>query len=266
MTISGLTSTSLFTPPPQATNPQSKIRQQIAALFQDIKAGNLSAAQSDLGTVNQLLGGTTSTSNSTDTVSATGASTSTSGQTNPLSQLLSQIGSSLQSGDITGAQSALSTFETQAQQTQGDGGSTPHHHHHHGGGGGGSGSGVNDALAQLIQSVQSGDLTGAQNSYAALFGDSSDSSDSSDDGLSALGSIGATTGTGSASSTTTVSNSTDSVTGTGTNPATGSNSLFAQLLAGLGSALQNNDIVTAQQDLTTFAQSWKTGSAVNVTA
>ena len=51
-------------------------------------------------------------------------------------QALNQIGTYLQKGDITDAQTALASLQ---QQQQAAGGAGSGHHHHHGGGGGGGG-------------------------------------------------------------------------------------------------------------------------------
>ena len=250
MTVLGLTPANPFATSSPSANALINIHQQIAALFRDVRAGNLSAAQSDLDAVNQSLGRDAATGNPTDATATSGA---TAGQTRSLSQVLGQIGGALQSGDIAGAQGALSTFETQARQSRGAGEPAPaHHDHHHLD----AGSSVNDALASLIASVQSGDLAGAQNSFATLSGDAAASTTDGSSTPESPGGAGATSG----------QTPTDSPSGPASNPATAGTSLFAQFLAGLGATLQNNDLAAAQRNLTSFAQSWKTGSAVNLTA
>jgi hypothetical protein len=47
------------------------------------------------------------------------------GQSNPFQQAIQSIGSALQSGDISGAQQALQTFQSQMKGAR-------HGHHHHG--------------------------------------------------------------------------------------------------------------------------------------
>jgi hypothetical protein len=60
------------------------------------------------------------------------AATSTSQtQGSPFQQMISQVGSALQSGNLTAAQQALSSFQQMAAS-----GASGHHHHRHGGGAG----------------------------------------------------------------------------------------------------------------------------------
>lgn len=91
------------------------IEQAFAQLAQDLKSGNLSAAQQDFSTIQQ------------DMQSAMAAhghhrhhhhseSRQNSSQENPISQLFSQLGQDLQSGNLTAAQQDFSTIQQQFQQ------------------------------------------------------------------------------------------------------------------------------------------------------
>ncbi len=134
-----------------ATKPA--LRQQMNSLFKDIKSGNLTAAKSDYSALSQLLG------------SSGGANAASGASSNPFSALLGQVGASLSSGDISGAQDALSDFQSQgpsqtiAQGMAADAVAGQHKHH---------GVGKQQGMASLISSIQKGDLGGAQDAYASL--------------------------------------------------------------------------------------------------
>lgn len=94
-------------------------------LIQAIKSGNLDAAQSAYDSLTSQL----PASDQSSTNASTGTTASDSGGNSSFQQFLQQVGAALQSGDIQGAQTALSSLE---QNSKVGGG----HHHHHGGGGG----------------------------------------------------------------------------------------------------------------------------------
>jgi outer membrane protein assembly factor BamD (BamD/ComL family) len=106
MAISGV-SPSVSTFQTNQTDP----RQLFAQLTSAINSGDLDNAQQIYTQLSQALGGTNANSN------------------NPFDQALNAIGQSLQSGDINGAQQALSSLQQQAQAGR------SHHHHGHRGGG-----------------------------------------------------------------------------------------------------------------------------------
>lgn len=148
MSVSGISSSNLF----ESTNQtvQSKMQQfqkEFQQLGQDLQSGDLSAAQSDFVTLQQV--GTSS------------ATSSAQGNT-PISQAWNQLAQDLKSGNIRGAQQDFTqiqqAFQNQASHSHG-------HHRHHGGGGGGA---MNQLFQQLGQALQSGDLTGAQTAYNTL--------------------------------------------------------------------------------------------------
>ncbi len=138
-----------------ASNPY----QQIQRLSQALQSGNLSAAQSDIATLQAAF------SQPATTTSATTASTS-----NPIAQAFNQLGTDLQSGNLSAAQKDFSTVQ---QDLQSEGGpSTSHfHHHHHFSGGSGNSTDQNPLLLdlnQVGQSLTSSNLAGAQQAYATL--------------------------------------------------------------------------------------------------
>jgi hypothetical protein len=150
MTISAIGASSVYAPDQNGATSKPGLRQQMSALFKDVQSGNLTAAKSDFDALSQLLGGS-------------GGASAASG---PFSALLGQVGAALSSGDITGAQSALSDFQSQGPsqalaQGQAADAAAGHHKHHHG-------IGKQQGIASLVSSIQNGDLQGAQDAYASL--------------------------------------------------------------------------------------------------
>ncbi|HXW90292.1 MAG TPA: hypothetical protein VEK33_07075 [Terriglobales bacterium] len=129
-------------------NTRQEIQQDFEQLGQALQSGNLTAAQQDFATLEQLLPQNNSTSANANS---------------PLSQAFSQLSQDLQSGNLTAAQQAYATiqqdFQGQAAHWQG------HHHHHHADGEAGS---FGQLFSQLGQDLQSGNLTAAQKAFAAL--------------------------------------------------------------------------------------------------
>ncbi len=152
MSVSGISSSSLYSTQNVESNAQ-KFRQEFQQLGQDLQAGNLSAAQSDFATL-QNLGSQNSTASS---------------QSNsPIAQAFSQLAKDLQSGNLSAAQSDFATIQQgfQNQSAQGQTGATQgHHHHHHGSGGS---SEISQLLDQLGTALQSGNLSTAQQAYSSL--------------------------------------------------------------------------------------------------
>lgn len=202
---------------------QSTTGKAISSLFSAIQSGDLSTAQSDYATVSALLSGTGSTT-------VTGSGTSATGGTgqDSFQQLISQIGTALQSGDISSAQSALSQFQSDTPPPPPPPGNGPD-------------SSTGKAISSLFSSIQSGDLTSAQSAYASL--------------ESLLGG----SSTSSSASSTSSSGSASSASGSSTN----SQDLFQQLLDNIGTDLSNNDLTSAQTALTNFSKGASSGLAYN---
>ncbi len=117
MSVSGISSSTLYdTQSVQSTAQQ--LRQEFQQLGQDLQSSNLSAAQSDFATLQNL-----SAQNSP----------STSQTSNPITQAFSQLAKDLQSGNLSGAQQDFATIQQdfKNQSTQGQTGATQGHHHHH---------------------------------------------------------------------------------------------------------------------------------------
>lgn len=122
-------STTAARPGGNVGNPVTQAFQQLA---QDLKSGNLSAAQSDFSTLQQDLQGVGGKSPAGPVQrehqhhrlgGASGVSGGGSG--NPISTLFSQLGQALQAGNLTAAQTAYGSLQADfAQFSQGDGLST----------------------------------------------------------------------------------------------------------------------------------------------
>jgi len=153
VSVSGILSSSLANYTVQ--NMQSRMQQfqqEFQQLGQDLQSGNLSAAQSDFGALQQYAPQANSSSQNTS----------------PIAQAFNQLATDLQAGNTTAAQQDYATiqqdFQSQGTQNQG---AHMHHHHHHGGGGSQSNS-IEQMFQQLGQDLQSGQLSAAQQAYGSL--------------------------------------------------------------------------------------------------
>ena len=163
MSVSGILSSNFSNYNTQSVqNQMQQFRQEFQQLGQDLQSGNLSAAQADFATLQQL-----------EPQSSSSASSSSS---NPIAQAFNQLSQDLQSGNLSAAQQDYSTIQQDFQSH-----AAAHGHHHHGGGGGQQ-NGISQLLSELGQALQSGNLTNAQQAYSTLmqdfqqFGQSSGSS------------------------------------------------------------------------------------------
>ncbi len=186
MSVSGISSSSFSDYGAQSVQ-KDQAEQEFRQLGQDLESGNLSAAQSDFSTLQQL---------TSQSATASSASTSTSSQSNnPIAQAFNQLATDLKSGNLSAAQQDFAQiqqdFQNEAASTD-NGAELPHHHHR---GGGGESSTISSLFQQLGQSLQSGNLTSAQSTFATLQQD-----------LQQFSSTGGSAGGGSAAATTTGSN------------------------------------------------------------
>jgi hypothetical protein len=154
MSLSGISSSNLFSYESQNNQNQGKLQQfqqEFEQLGEDLQSGNLSGAQTDFATLQQMAPQGTSSTSSTSS--------------NPLQQAFQQLGQDLQSGNVSAAQQDCSNiqqdFQNIAQRAHG-------HHHHHGGGNESEMSQISQAFQQLGQALQSGNLSGAQQAYTTL--------------------------------------------------------------------------------------------------
>ena len=129
-----------------AVRAMQQSRQTIQKLGQDLQSGNLSAAQSDFASLTNQAGSTSSTQSG-----------------NTVAQQFQKLGQDLQSGNLSAAQQDYTAMQ---QSTESEAAQGHHRHHHHGGGA--AMSQVNQAVNQLGQALQSGNLTTAQQAYVSL--------------------------------------------------------------------------------------------------
>jgi len=153
MSVSGILSSNFSNDNTQSVqNQMQQFRQEFQQLGQDLQSGNLSAAQADFATLQQL-----------EPQSSSSASSSSS---NPIAQAFNQLSQDLQSGNLSAAQQDYATIQQDFQSHAAVHG----HHHHHGGGGGGE-SEISQLLSELGQALQSGNLSNAQQAYSTLMQD-----------------------------------------------------------------------------------------------
>lgn len=153
MSVSGISSGNFLNYNAQSiqTNAQ-QFRQEFLQLGQDLQSGNLSAAQADFATLQQ--------------VGPQANSTSSAQNNSPTAQAFSQLSQDLKSGNLSAAQQEYTTVQQDYQNQA----SQVHHHHHRGGGNGGE-SPVTQLLEQLGQDLQSGNVSAAQQAYSTLMQD-----------------------------------------------------------------------------------------------
>lgn len=156
MSLSGISSSNLFSYESQNNQNQNKLQQfqqEFEQLGEDLQSGNLSAAQTDFATLQQMAPQETSSASSTSSTSS-----------NPLQQAFQQLGQDLQSGNVSAAQQDYSNIQQDFQSIA----QHAHGHHHHHGGGDSETSQLSQAFQQLGQALQSGNLSSAQQAYTTL--------------------------------------------------------------------------------------------------
>jgi soluble cytochrome b562 len=151
MSVSGISSSSLLNYSTQDVQSKMKqFQQAFQQLGQDLQSGNLSAAQSDFATLQQLVPQNNSTSSAQSN--------------NPIAQAFNQLSQDLQAGNLSAAQQDYTTIQQDFQNQA----AKMHGHHHHRGGGGSGTSAISQLLDQLGQALQSGNLSTAQQVFSNL--------------------------------------------------------------------------------------------------
>jgi outer membrane protein assembly factor BamD (BamD/ComL family) len=192
MSVAAISSSSLFDVSNQnVVSKREKIQQEFQQLGQDLQSGDLTAAQTDFTTLQQLVpklasipttaaGSTTGTTTGTagaTTSAAASTPTTTVASTDPRVQAFAQLEQDIQSGNTSGAQQDYSNIQQIFQQR-----ASEHNNHrfHTGGFSGAPGvstlpggvgslpSGVGQLFQQLGQALQSGDLNSAKQAYSSL--------------------------------------------------------------------------------------------------
>jgi outer membrane protein assembly factor BamD (BamD/ComL family) len=121
---------------------RQQFQQEFKALGQDLKSGDLSAAQSDFAMIQQL--------NPYSNASSYG--------TNPIAQAFNQLSTDLKSGNLSAARQDYSNMEQHFESR------AVHHHHVEAGGN----DTIDQLMQQLGQALQAGNLSAAQKSYSTL--------------------------------------------------------------------------------------------------
>ena len=158
MSIAGIASTALFSllnnqQSTQNKNPQGifqQIQDEFQQLGQDLQAGNLSQAQQDYAMLSQNF----------PQANPSGGATSN----NPIAQAFSALSQDPHSGNLAAAQQDYSTIQQDLQRQNSGGIHGPHHLH----GGGLQQQQIEQAFSSLSSALQSGNVTAAQNVFAAL--------------------------------------------------------------------------------------------------
>jgi outer membrane protein assembly factor BamD (BamD/ComL family) len=188
MSILGIASTLLSQFGATAAQPKFQpSKQGFQQLGQDLQSGNLTQAQSDFASLQKNLPGQQS------------ASTTASTATSTLTQAVAQLAQDLKSGNLAAAQSDIAAVQQDAQQASAPQGAPHGHHHHHGTESQDSTqsssqqTAIQTLFSQLGQSLQTGNLTGAQQAYSTL---QQDFLQSGFGGASSTGSSTSATGSG----------------------------------------------------------------------
>lgn len=151
MSVSGVFSSSFSnTSTESVQNTRQEIQQDFAQLGKDLESGNLSAAQADFATLQQLMPNN---------------SASAAESNSPMAPAFHQLSEDLQSGNLTAAQQAYANIQQDFQNRTAPTEGHRHHNHHHGGGGASS---LSQLLSQLGMALGSGNLSQAQQVFATL--------------------------------------------------------------------------------------------------
>jgi hypothetical protein len=131
----------------------NNFKQAFQKLGQDLQSGNIAGAETDLATLQT----------NTPLQPSTGSHATSSSSSGIVSQAFNQIAQDLQSGNLSAAQTDYAGLQQDLKQ-----GNHVFHHHLHGTGSTGNLSQAQQALTQLGQALQSGNVSGAQQAYASL--------------------------------------------------------------------------------------------------
>ncbi len=132
-------------------NQSHKFKQDFQQLGQDLQSGNVTRGQADLAALQSDLS----------------TQPSSSASPNLASQTLNQLAQDLQTGNLTAAQSDVATLQQNMQQGAGHG----QHHHAHVSASSNGLAQLQQSFSELGQALQSGNLSSAQQAYAAIQAD-----------------------------------------------------------------------------------------------
>jgi hypothetical protein len=143
--IAGVSANSLYNP--AIMNRMQQVQQDFQQMGMDLQSGNLSAAQTDFASLQQI-----------DPQAGPVSST----QGNPIAQGFSQLSQDLGAGNLASAQADFTTLQ---QDFASRVGMWQRHHH---GDAGSAQSSLGQEFSQLIEMLQSGNQSGAQQIYDSL--------------------------------------------------------------------------------------------------
>ncbi|MBK3737237.1 hypothetical protein GAY29_30130 [Azospirillum brasilense] len=132
------------------TGPGKEVREGLHQLKDAVTSGDLDSIQSAYESLSKLQSGSGSASDANS----------------PLTKMLTAVGEALQTGDVTQVQQAFAANGPKGAGGQGGAGGPPPGPPP--GGAGGPPDAMKDAMGSLSQSLQSGDLPGAQDSVSSL--------------------------------------------------------------------------------------------------
>ena len=168
MSLAGIAATSFFSGAiAQSSHNKLKAQQEFQQIGQDIQAGNLTQAQTDLATLQKNFPG----------AQPAGANGSTA------AQAFQKLSQDLNRGNLPAAQSDFSDLQ---QNFQPSSERIVHHRNHHLESAATAQNGIAQVFSQLGQALQSGNIASAQQSYASLLQDFQQYISSSAAGTSAL--------------------------------------------------------------------------------
>ena len=145
MSVSGILSTYTFDTTAQTVQRSQHFKQEFQQLGQDLKSGDLAAAQADIAALTQ-------------SGSQTGLPSSTQ-RTGPLARAFDKLTQDVQAGNLTAAQQDFAAVRQDFQAR-----AVARHHH-------APDAGMGQIMDQLGQALQSGNLSAAQQAYSALQND-----------------------------------------------------------------------------------------------
>jgi hypothetical protein len=154
--VSGSSSTSgLYQPVSQSSSSQKDVRDSFKQMADAIQSGDLNGAQNAYASLAQLLN-----MDQDSDQSPTNPQSSTNSDASNFTALLGQIGDSLQSGDLSGAQQTLQSLQQTAQGS--------HHRHHHGGGSATSQTSQSDPSASAAAAADSTSSTSTSSTSSGV--------------------------------------------------------------------------------------------------
>ena len=234
-------------PPGQAGGEANSFASNLVSLLQSVLSGDMTGAQNAATALQSALGGPDSQSASstspTTSASTTGSTSTTSGPGTTQSTFLSDLNTLLtavQSGDTATAQTAANTLVSDLKSQADSSQALPPIQDNAPGHWGGRGGSFRSNLATLIQSVQSGDMTGAQSAATALQNEINGTASAA----ASASSTAAATTTATASTSSASASSTSST--ASTSGSSGTQSTFLADLESLLSAVQSGDATASQ--------------------